>query len=529
MAAAAQVIGGKWGATLKASQTGQSRENNDDSAAEHADEVTWLNITLTVAYVVHFAADEKRPLGERLRFALSWYTISITVAFIEVCLLLSLCVSANWLRCNSHEDCPTGLACGHLYQPMGMLSRAICLDCTYLSDMFSTHEYTPWAATEVGIPSNNLSGVCDEEMSDQHFVEYFSNDGGRYSLKNRSSYWSFLPEFQDLRSLSRKEKTLRNTLYGFPTCIYAHGRILSMSGLDKYVLVTAFLLLSLDLAADQIEQDRSSFLRFKSVSPICSKSPATLIGSIISKVVDTILQRAVPSLLPPAMIMMLMSQGSMSSEILLNGLSVAFVLSLDNIVPAVCLSAANQERIKEHFSQVAHEAAPQRAHPTQTSRVLSSLFAFVVPFFFLTSHTSNLTCETLVPYVYYRAGVRYSMWLHFLLSGCTATFQMLVGYCFHDTKMIEFASLLRDRWVWACADTVFCALVTNAIFAMCNELFWEGGYARFMDKFFWDFVTDIFGGCAAGGYSKSFGYECALYEDRLIWGDPEDELAYLKF
>ena len=70
------------------------------------------------------------------------------------------------------------------------------------------------------------------------------------------------------------------------------------------------------------------------------------------KCVDVCFRRLAPALLPCAMTMLLVTTGTSSSELVLNGLSVGFVYELDNMIAQMVLSSQEEAEVKRFFTEV---------------------------------------------------------------------------------------------------------------------------------------------------------------------------------
>ena len=188
--------------------------------------------------------------------------------------------------------------------------------------------------------------------------------------------------------------------------------------------------------------------------------------------------------------MLLVSEGTTSTSILLNGLSVSFVLHLDAAIPHVFLTAAEQHKMCAYFSEVAAKAGSARLAGLPTGlqehrifetpiRMLTSIVAFAVPFFRLVSEDSGTTCETLLYYVYYRAGVMLALWLPFgareVLEQVASAVALARVHREDPEAAKERANPEVRRALYQLSirfsETLCCALCMNALFWLfCHEL-----------------------------------------------------------
>ena len=242
---------------------------------------------------------------------------------------------------------------------------------------------------------------------------------------------------------------------------------------------------------------------------------------------DVVLLKIVPALIAPAMLMLLMSQGAASTSILLNGLSIAFVLHLDSTLPYVFLTATEQQAMTSFFTRVASHAGGIRlaGQPTamQTYRIyegpvrlVSSLIAFGRPFAHVTAVGGGITCETMGYYLFYRAGVTLGLWLPY---GARELLELLARCLALGSLHLQDADAARQRvkpelrlmlagFVARFGETLFCAVAMNLTFGVFCELFWDMEWGRFFRDFLWGFVRDVFGACAASGYADVWEYPC---------------------
>ena len=127
-----------------------------------------------------------------------------------------------------------------------------------------------------------------------------------------------------------------------------------MSSLDIIILQVAFLILAFEVTLDAKEHDVANYMR-KHLLPWFSDSDKIIAAlkrcdgfccdalsirrvlvSLVAKIVDVACRRIVPALLPATMNVLLVSTGTTSTSIILNGLSLAFVYQMVRpTVPAV--------------------------------------------------------------------------------------------------------------------------------------------------------------------------------------------------
>lgn len=130
-------------------------------------------------------------------------------------------------------------------------------------------------------------------------------------------------------------------------------------------------------------------------------------GRCLVFLIDLLYGKAVRALIPTAMIMLLMVYGAGSSSSILNGLSVAFVLHLDNHIPSTLLSGNDAENIKATLN--VHLADMKRIHLEGAagaasafsvgrrfevlSASIAAMASFITAFHSASSWSSQITCE----------------------------------------------------------------------------------------------------------------------------------------
>ena len=290
-----------------------------------------------------------------------------------------------------------------------------CECAVYLMDvgMHGSYDGAPWSHFLVGEFGANASAMCDEMRTSPMNARYFTPaDAELYAWEHNSSE-------PDPRV--------------FDSCLYARESQQKMSLLDILILLVAFMLLGLEAARDQREQTEARFLAMLS----CPWSrPTCTIGSIsmclarcCMKFLDTIFSLGVPALIPTAMLMLLTVQGCNSTDIILNGLSVGFVLELDNHVADTFLSneydlytptpkrlaflpplltchvrslrGRMREEIETYFTKLGRQGLPKdlagrdivRRPFEVPARFVGMLFAFFAGFHRATSLGSDISCE----------------------------------------------------------------------------------------------------------------------------------------
>jgi len=276
-------------------------------------------------------------------------------------------------------------------------------------------------------------------------------------------------------------------------------------------------------------------------------------SNCLLKVLDVGYSRTVPALVPTAMLMLLLVRGTTSSDILLNGLSVGFVLELDNAVPSVLLTEYMHEKIKmryveamsgeqqrrrdeqqrQHGSDPVDQADVQSQTPrAKLVRFVAMMLAFSLGFYRMTGPQSGIPCEMMLYFAYYRVGLSYGIWTYFFINE-TIFIVSKIFACFcqrqvkaQDKAQVEAqvevtkrswnpltaAGLTLMKTAQRLIETVFvCQLLNGLFFFVVVLIQWNARLDLAMDQYFEGFVTDILGTCAASGYKDAWGFECLAW------------------
>ena len=109
------------------------------------------------------------------------------------------------------------------------------------------------------------------------------------------------------------------------------------------------------------------------------------------------------------------------------------------------------------------------------SRLISTLVAFHVGFAGVTAPAPNiLTCETMVYFAYYRAGITFSLWLHFVLRELFDWLHVVVRWLTgRATNAGSDTLAMLYKSIEGFAKTLLCALVMNtALWLAVTATFW---------------------------------------------------------
>ena len=433
------------------------------------------------------------------------------------------------------------------------LQRPLCLDCWFLLDSPPHGPGAPWQHTLNGFSIDegaNASSACGEQLEERVNAPLHSHtfEHCLYTVRSRNQqssldvlimYSAFIlltieivydskeqdfasrmraDRFAALRQLRREcFRSFRGTVAPLPS--YAAGGVAAPTAQV--------------LAADWA---------------LCSRRVCwylwTSLGCGLLWLTDILFRRAVCALMPVAMIALLVVYGAAAVAIILNGLAVSFILQLDNMVPVAFLSARELESIKSYYTERSKELLAEESTRRAASGLLSSgaqldgvlkssrfemlactLTAFVSLTFgwaSVTSPAQHVPCEMVVFYLYYRVGVLCGVWLPLAL---TEALELGLAACraISSLSCRRFAGIsskdhqqaaLRAVAAWAYGigfrftEHLVCVLVMNAMFWLCSNTFWQADLAYAWEHYFWGFVNDVFGLCAASGYAGVYGWDC---------------------
>ena len=277
----------------------------------------------------------------------AWVIVTICVALAEISFLASLGIAQNWKRCTTLGECPLGQECVHIIGA-STLQRPLCNDCHYLVDTSVSWGSAdgPWGHMLPGEVEGNVSTLCVEQL--------LSPENARFHGGDKASP-------------------------GFGSCLYARQAGEMMSVLDRSILLLIFLLVGIEAYADAHEQGVSMHLR-RLVAP--SRIPSCNFDSwcrwfclLLIKVLEQLYSRAVPALVPFAVLSLMVTQGTGSCDIILNGLSIIFVLELDSHVPDIFLDAVQHEEIKEWLSAVYRRSLSSHIAPYESTSAAAAAAA----------------------------------------------------------------------------------------------------------------------------------------------------------
>jgi len=395
-----------------------------------------------------------------------------------------------------------------------------------------------------------VSAHIREETSATSFCEStIEAPETRHFLDN----YAFFPERVDMNATGKLT---------YASCLYAIAKGSCKSPLDTFIMLAAFLLLSVYVASDAKEQNISKLVRkhlpwrvqgnrTSAVTLFAMRSALAFAGLCF--------QRIVPALAAMSMLMLLIAIGADSTSVILNGLAVTFALELDNLVAPVFVSSYKLPHITAFATDILQRferpserkptnlAARELTHTNElpvlmpepflskaTILFISTVWQLCHGFAVLTSKDSQISCEMMAYFLYYRIALRLGVWAPWLVQQV----QELVGRVVQLVRLLEWcdAIALREesaarggdraaapakstlvcRLLYQAAlqlttsfvEAFFCACVMNSVFWLACMLFFQTPLDVGFDAYFVGFLEDIFGFCAASGYKDPYGFDC---------------------
>ncbi len=324
-----------------------------DTLARDDVEVDTLTITLVATYYVSMLFQGRRQLTLT---AIWWSCLSVVTVFAEISVLYALMIANNWWICKTQDDCNVGLACVHWMDGTTWTQLPYCIDCYYLVGLDTGYGYgdVPWDNRMVVQSSVsgivNASEYCKEMIEAPEHLHYFVDNG-------------FFPELLDANA---------SDVLTYESCVYARAAGADQGFLDELIVQVAFMLLAVQVANDAAEHSTASSVRFKCLPWKIPGSRAGTAALLACKFMLNFLgmcfEKVVPALSGGAMIMLLITHGSGTTDVILNGLAVLFVLELDNLLGAAFLTCQEQTRIKKYASNVLSEHKAKSRSATKKRR-----------------------------------------------------------------------------------------------------------------------------------------------------------------
>lgn len=250
-----------------------------------------------------------------------WQLMSFGMAIFQVFCMFALALSAAYTTCTDPSDCRLGQVCYDLFGTR----RATCEDCQYVVQRLSAGG-SRVAGAYTG-PLNTTQAYCAGVLEGE-----------------QAAYLGITHMGQG--------------------CLYVEKYYRKAGGLDRIVRIGAFVLLALVIAKERRRQCVSDYIRHDlytlsyclDVRRCEAIDKSGLFKALLWKVQGLILDKVLLMMLPAGMIVLLLRSGFSAAGVLLDGLSIGFLLELDTLAIAVLLDAKLTAGTKRHFTEILNSA-----------------------------------------------------------------------------------------------------------------------------------------------------------------------------
>lgn len=438
--------------------------------------------------------------------AAAWIGLSLLVSVLQVFFALAMMTSLSWGKCHGATECKVGMACISYINEDGSMLTPACEDCFFLAE-------------RAGAPLDELY---------PHQFETASTGG------NASEYC--LAQLEALApALTRAEPSKEPS---FAQCLYVQAAYLTMSQLEKGVMTVAMIAVALAIAQEWSEWSRLRWLRRRCVPssawparPRDASATFRWVAAWTLRLIEVLSMQGMVALIPATMLLLLFATGVDSASILLNGLSVVFILTFDNFFPLALLDAESIQHAADVLAAAAVLSLPEDVNEetTGTPPRFTGLRSFAAKLHVRTTRRTHsacmkwgaratavlnmvvlnqafysagrVKCELLIHTFYYRVSITFCTWGAVIVRS-------LVNLLVHVGELWALPRPLDTRTVavWAASgliraaesfvSTLLAAIVLNTIYWYCiNVLYYEDSKAL---DLFDDYVWDVFGLCANG-------------------------------
>ena len=361
-----------------------------------------VNLSAVLTYKVRTAKSKADVV-----FASIWLVCGIFFAAVEVVALLSIGVASQWPHCFEQEDCISGKVCVSLEQDE-LPNWTTCVDCKFYVDADSNPTVHP-----AGSLFNGSQAV-----------------GMLLGKDNKSMSEICLEKRDDLDPVLR---FVSNQPASFDRCLYVQETLGKVFVLDRIILLVVFLLVAMSMAEDQRQQQLVCRLR-RILLPLPLRPPKKTtasilrwLGTLLLTINEFIISLAAP-LLPFGVIFLMLTQGADASSALLNGLTMAFVLQIDDFVPSLFLSQKVIAKIETYLvAKAVREVAKKDAagfygYVTASPfiAVATVLMGFITQVV-LFDASGSVDCGSLIFLIHFRATIFFGLWCTGSLCFATET------------------------------------------------------------------------------------------------------------
>ena len=261
-----------------------------------------------------------------------WSTVPLAFALLQIFALHSIAFGSAWTKCVYDQDCALGTACIRVNERS---PQYFCADCANIvGDGDQEWSLSP-VETALGFDTH-------WNRTTYEFTPALTGD--LYPIA--ASAYEWCQNFVDASRTPFVSAWLSVQSQDFSHCLHVQEALHKFGALDLVVVVTGFVLVCLAIAADRQQQLLNRHLRVLLLPP-----PWRSLRALSFVVLEMSLEALLPSV-SLAMVLLIIQGGVDATGVLLNGVAVCFVLTIDDEVPHVLLSAADKLAI-DNFATAA--------------------------------------------------------------------------------------------------------------------------------------------------------------------------------
>jgi len=252
-----------------------------------------------------------------------WTTTALVLSFCTVTCVISVGLGTTYEKCLFDDDCKLGTVCVFLHEEDHFQGQSLCMDCNLVSIWPGSKARPRWMDYTSQLQGRPITGF--------QLTPARTNDRWP-SAKNAHDYC--------LNQLIAPHVSPWANATNFDHCLYVEEALRRFGLLDFFVMMVAFVLVVCSIATDRQQQLFNKHLRLTLLPPPW-RSGRALAFKLMEYVTSSLL-----SFVTLAFILLLFGgQNIDSTSLLLNGVAIAFVLLIDDELPAVLLSDDNQKAI----------------------------------------------------------------------------------------------------------------------------------------------------------------------------------------
>ena len=309
--------------------------------------------------------------------------LSIAVVLLPIIVLKAVAVEASFPRCNSHEQCNQGSWCAPSKPHFGghvSVFPGACDDCSL------------------------LQGTLDEVISKLKIDKVKGNVGGLAPVKVRDMSSDQLTDFlSDAQSYCNETDTMPDT------CDHMTVSRNRVSGANTVALIFSSIMVILPLESD-FEQttDEMYLLEHRLSSPHLKSMPRhqMLVIRLLVWCMFQLRRGVLPAAFIGATIGLLLSNPLTSTNILVNGLTVAFIAAVDDTLAETMLGDEERDEVQKANARVGELDKYAVIHNWLQFHTYAAVLIMSIPIVILNAETlmrqlGNTTCENILRVVTY--------------------------------------------------------------------------------------------------------------------------------